>query len=113
MVQTINLGGKDRAILFGFRTFKRIQVEFGVSLADVQKALSEGDLNSIPELAFCALKCADEKNKTISEPYTLEDVCDWLDETGKASAVIMFLADSLIAMSGGEPDPETSAKKKK
>jgi hypothetical protein len=82
MVKTLNIGGKERPVLFGNLANQYFELETGRSLLSLQESLNAGTIRLTDghTLYYCALRAGEYAAKVADpEPYTIADVALWLD----------------------------------
>lgn len=101
MTSYINLGGKDRPILYGTLAFRWLKQESGILPADVVKALTEDrDFDVLIQLATFALRAGQMSVGEKPEPVDADTVSLWVDTSGDPIGTITKLSH-LVAESMG------------
>lgn len=77
---TVNLGGKERVILFGQTVYKIYKQETGHNFGDLMTQMEGGDTSNLPDLVYWALRVGEIAQKTEKEHFTEVDVSVWLDQ---------------------------------
>jgi len=115
MLNSIELGGKIRPILFGNTVFRRLKRDHGITSIDVCGEIAKGDFSSIADVVYMALRVGEEFQRVQTDEFTVDQVSMWLDTSPAAlKQVIDMFADAIFIASGNDvptdaPDP---AKKK-
>lgn len=121
MILTLELGGKQRAILFGQTVFKIYKDETGKSLISLISEMDGGDFGGLSDVVYWALRVGELAQKAEKESFTTTDVSIWLDENPAAFEVCMTaffdsvksiknIMEKQAASMNGEPE---DGKKKK
>lgn len=80
MQTTVNIGGKERVILFGQTVYKVYKQETGQNFIDLMMKMEGGDTSNLPDLVYWALRVGEIAQKSEKEPFTEIDVSVWLDQ---------------------------------
>jgi len=99
----IELGGQKRPIKFGLNTLRVFSKEFGISLNDLGN-IGSMTFDLMLELVFAGLK-EGAKKEGQQVQYTIEHLCDWVDEKGKLDEALGIFADQF----GGESEGNQEA----
>lgn len=108
----LDLGGKKRGAKLGLLILKKT-CEAKKIMPDELFKMLEGNnaLFTIPELLFQSLKFNAEKKKEAFD-YTVDDVFEWIDESGGVqSTVFQDYVEALMASLGVDLGKETPQKK--
>ncbi len=89
MILTVELGGKQRPILFGQTVFKVYKDETGKSLLSLISQMDEGDFSGLSEVVYWALRVGELAQKSEKDDYTTTDVSIWLDENTASFEICM------------------------
>ena len=117
MTSYINLGGKDRPILYGTLAFRWLKQDTGMLPADVVRALSETqDVDVLIQLTAYALRAGQMSVGETPETFDADTVSLWVDTSGNTMETVEKLSD-LVAVSMGiktdDEAPATEGAKKK
>jgi len=109
MVDYIQLGGKNRPILYGNAAFKLYKQRTGKKMSEFLQELGSGETDVISDITYCALRVGEiAAGETPSEDFTDEmKVAIWIDEyPGGVTAFMERLVDSLPKPKAGEGDDQ-------
>lgn len=107
MKQYINLGGKERPILFGFAGLYQYEQGTGrKALADFAQ-LQEGEMSvtTIVDLTYHGL-IAGARSSNQNVDFSPFDVAEWIGEPGMIEKVMTIFAQSFEQAEGGNAKPE-------
>lgn len=117
MIHTLELGGRQRKLLFGNYVFRRLEQDRGVGLSDVSGGLEKVSLELITDMVYYALRCAEIATGEQPEPYSAETVAVWMDAQGSSlGEILSMIADSVTSMTksiSGDPDETPGEASKK
>jgi hypothetical protein len=114
MVKTINIGGKERPVYFGWNALAIFEEKTGIGLSDIGDAISAGMTTKVfIDFVYAGLVGGVKKTKS-EHDFTSDDVGDWLDDygvenMGKISEIYM----EAMPMVKDDKKKETKPKPKK
>ena len=95
-MDTINIGGQDRPVLFNFNAYEEIEEKYGIDLLGGVDKTKIKAAKLIKSVAFVGLKYGlDETGKT-NPDFDIQQVWAWIkpDHTAKFFAILNKQADS-------------------
>tara|TARA_R110002020_G_scaffold471625_2_gene698876 strand:- start:1927 stop:2289 length:363 start_codon:yes stop_codon:yes gene_type:complete len=120
MIDTINIGGKDRYISFGLKSISELVDHEDWGFAKLGQKMSSNPLITTPLIVYYGAKNGAERNGDVVD-FTLNDVYDWIEEIGLNSPelikLITVFTNSLVGylddLKGGRSKSNTEEVKKK
>lgn len=106
----VNIGGKDRPIVFGMSTLAAYCHAKKVPLVKMEKAFTDMTLMDTIDLIYYALISGCRKNK-IEPDFDRFDLDNWIDEDANAFAEAMVIFTESQNAQGGEVGNKKKPKK--
>lgn len=102
MINTIELGGKIRPILFGNYVFRKMKTEQGMPLSEVLKGVEtfeQMDFGVVSNLVYYALRAGELATLKEAEAYTPDTVSIWMDlEPGVLVKILPMIGEAITSM---------------